>query len=116
MRRAIPLILALSALIWPSSAFAAKRLALVIGIDAYDNLPALQKAVNDEKAVAAALTGLGFRRGLGRKPHPTRDEREARRARPKDRARRHRVLLFRRTWGGARGRELSSAARSSETA
>ena len=34
--------------------------ALVIGIDAYDNLPKLQKAVNDEKAVAEALTTLGF--------------------------------------------------------
>jgi uncharacterized caspase-like protein len=47
MRRAILVLFAL-------------RVALVIGIDAYDNLPTLQKAVNDEKAVTAALSGLGF--------------------------------------------------------
>jgi hypothetical protein len=37
---------------------AAKR--LVIGIDSYDHLPKLQKAVNDGRAVAAALTENGF--------------------------------------------------------
>ena len=42
---------------------AEKRLALSVGIDAYDNLPAegqLRKAVNDARAVAAALSELGF--------------------------------------------------------
>jgi len=62
MRRAVWTLLALSltALLWMNDALAAKRVALVIGIDTYDNLPSLQKAVNDERAVAAALTGLGF--------------------------------------------------------
>jgi formylglycine-generating enzyme required for sulfatase activity len=62
MRRAILLLLAivLAVLGGTLSASAAKRVALVIGIDAYDNLPTLQKAVNDEKAVASALAGLGF--------------------------------------------------------
>ena len=61
MRRATLLLaLALAVFAWTSPASAAKRVALVIGIDAYDSLPALQKAVNDEKAVAAALAGLGF--------------------------------------------------------
>jgi len=41
----------------------AKRLALAVGIDVYDNLPAseqLKKAVNDARAMAAALRDLGF--------------------------------------------------------
>lgn len=40
-----------------------KRLALSVGIDVYDSLPAheqLKKAVNDARAVAAALSELGF--------------------------------------------------------
>jgi invasion protein IalB len=62
MCRAALLLLALILAVFGEapSASAAKRVALVIGIDAYDNLPTLQKAVNDEKAVAAALAGLGF--------------------------------------------------------
>jgi hypothetical protein len=41
----------------------AKRVAFVVGIDAYDNLPVkeqLQKAVNDAHALGEALTGLGY--------------------------------------------------------
>jgi hypothetical protein len=62
MRRAVWTLLSLSfvVLISMPQALAAKRVALVIGIDTYDNLPSLQKAVNDEQAVAAALAGLGF--------------------------------------------------------
>jgi hypothetical protein len=73
MRRAVLKLLALSflALMGMPEANAAKRVALVIGIDAYDNLPALQKAVNDERAVAGALSGLGF--------HVIRDENLTRR-------------------------------------
>jgi formylglycine-generating enzyme required for sulfatase activity len=44
-------------------AHAEKRLALSVGVDVYDNLPAieqLQKAVNDARAVGAALRQLGF--------------------------------------------------------
>ena len=42
---------------------AEKRFALTVGVDAYDNLPAheqLRKAVNDARAMATALRGLGF--------------------------------------------------------
>ena len=62
MRRAVLTLLAvcLAVLLCTPEAVAAKRVALVIGIDTYDNLPPLQKAVNDEKAVAATLSGLGY--------------------------------------------------------
>ena len=62
MRRGVLLLFVsvFAALAWTASCSAAKRVALVIGIDAYDNLPTLRKAVNDEKAVAAALADLGF--------------------------------------------------------
>jgi formylglycine-generating enzyme required for sulfatase activity len=46
-----------------STAFAEKRVALVIGNDHYANLPAneqLQKAVNDARAVGGALRQIGF--------------------------------------------------------
>jgi formylglycine-generating enzyme required for sulfatase activity len=42
------------------TANAERRLALAVGIDVYDNLKPLQKAVNDARAVGAALTELGF--------------------------------------------------------
>lgn len=44
---------------------AAKRVALVIGNNAYSSLPVLQKAVNDAKAVASSLEGIGFKVFLG---------------------------------------------------
>ncbi len=43
-----------------SPASAAKRVALVIGNDAYENVPALQKAVNDAGAISQELAKLGF--------------------------------------------------------
>jgi hypothetical protein len=43
-----------------TSAQAAKRLALVIGNNAYENVPKLQKAVNDADAIAQELSKLGF--------------------------------------------------------
>jgi hypothetical protein len=43
-----------------SPAQAAKRVALVIGNDAYENVPALQKAVNDAEAMSKELAKLGF--------------------------------------------------------
>lgn len=46
-----------------SGAHAAKRVAFVVGIDSYDNLPAeqqLKKAVNDAHAVGETLAGLGY--------------------------------------------------------
>jgi uncharacterized caspase-like protein len=43
-----------------SPAEAAKRFALVIGNNAYENVPQLQKAVNDADAIAAELSKLGF--------------------------------------------------------
>ena len=45
------------------AAHAAKRVAFVVGIDAYDNLPEqqqLKKAVNDAQAIGEALAGLGY--------------------------------------------------------
>jgi poly(3-hydroxybutyrate) depolymerase len=47
----------------PSSALAGvpgRRVALVIGNDRYENVPGLQKAVNDARAVRERLTRLGF--------------------------------------------------------
>ncbi|MGB2932632.1 MAG: caspase family protein, partial [Methyloceanibacter sp.] len=41
-------------------AHAANRVALVIGNNAYEHVPALQKAVNDSEAIAAELARLGF--------------------------------------------------------
>ena len=41
-------------------ALAEKRVALVIGNDAYQNVPALQKAVNDSRTIGDALKQLGF--------------------------------------------------------
>ena len=43
-----------------SPADAAKRVALVIGNNDYENVPKLQKAVNDADAVAQELSKLGF--------------------------------------------------------
>ncbi|WP_052261702.1 caspase family protein [Leisingera sp. ANG-M1] len=60
----------------PLSAAAQNRLALVIGIDSYTDVPALTKARADAKAIGAKLNELGFtlvealdqdRRGLNRK-------------------------------------------------
>ncbi|MEE9315024.1 MAG: caspase family protein [Rhizobiaceae bacterium] len=47
-------------LISASPAFAAKKIALVIGSDAYQNLPKLKKAVNDARSVSTALESIGF--------------------------------------------------------
>jgi hypothetical protein len=44
----------------PVPADQSRRLALVVGNDAYENLPPLRKAVNDARAVGEALTKLGF--------------------------------------------------------
>lgn len=47
----------------PSRAIAAKRIALVVGIDKYSNLGSgnqLQKAVNDARAIGGALREIGF--------------------------------------------------------
>lgn len=43
-----------------TAAFAAKRVALVIGNNAYSEVPKLEKAVGDAQAIAATLRGLGF--------------------------------------------------------
>jgi hypothetical protein len=44
----------------PAIASAAGRLALVIGNDAYENVPVLHKARNDARSMAQTLTGLGY--------------------------------------------------------
>jgi len=43
-----------------SPALAAKRIALVIGNNAYSEVPKLEKAVGDAQAISATLQGLGF--------------------------------------------------------
>ena len=54
-------ILALSVAIgFATTARAEKRVALLVGNNAYQNVPRLQTAVNDARAVGAALRGLGF--------------------------------------------------------
>src|SRR5215471_13078552 len=52
--------LALSIGVLTAPALAEKRVALVIGNDRYDGLPALQKAVNDARAVADRFQRLGY--------------------------------------------------------
>jgi hypothetical protein len=47
-------------LVFAAPAYAAKRVALVIGNNAYENVPALQKAVNDSEAISQELAKLGF--------------------------------------------------------
>jgi hypothetical protein len=42
------------------SALAEKRLALVIGMDDYKEVPKLEKAVGDAKAIASTLAGIGY--------------------------------------------------------
>jgi hypothetical protein len=44
----------------PRAAEQGRRFALVIGNDSYENLPKLQKAVNDARTLEAALRTLGF--------------------------------------------------------
>ena len=46
----------------PSSEKAVRgnKLALVVGIDRYDNVPKLEKAVNDSNAISKALTNIGY--------------------------------------------------------
>ena len=61
MRRSLILLAALAAAALSAApAFAAKRVALVIGNNDYRNVPKLQKAVNDARSIGDALKGLGF--------------------------------------------------------
>jgi hypothetical protein len=55
------LLAALLPLLWAASpAQAAKRVALIIGNDHYQNVPPLQKAINDARTIGQTLKGLGF--------------------------------------------------------
>ena len=55
-------------------AHAAKRLALVVGNDAYQALPVLRKAVNDARAVTFALQRIGYQVITGENLTPSRDQ------------------------------------------
>lgn len=57
---ALVLSFSLAVLLAFSPAHAERRIALVFGNDAYINVPALKKAVNDARAIDAALKDLGF--------------------------------------------------------
>jgi len=54
------LLAALVPMVLPFAPAHAKRVALVIGNDTYENVPRLQKARNDARAMAKLLTALGF--------------------------------------------------------
>src|SRR5262249_12591516 len=54
------LLTVLGCLVCASPTFAAKRVALVIGNNDYENVPKLQKAVNDAEAISQELAKLGF--------------------------------------------------------
>jgi hypothetical protein len=60
--RLIALLLIATAFAHPSASAAAeqRRLALVMGNDAYEEIPVLEKAVNDAKAVSKRLSEIGF--------------------------------------------------------
>ena len=60
MKRLIILACCLLGLAGQLATAAERRVALVIGNNNYQNLPALQKAVNDANAVAAELKKIGF--------------------------------------------------------
>jgi uncharacterized caspase-like protein len=56
-------ILSAAVMLWMSPAWAEKRVAIAIGIDAYENLKAdqqLRKAVNDSRSAGDALSAVGF--------------------------------------------------------
>ena len=50
----------LSACLFADIAYAAKRVALVVGNDQYSNIPQLRKAVNDARTMSETLKKLGF--------------------------------------------------------
>ena len=58
--RATFAVFALVAAVSATPARAEKRLALVVGNNAYESVPKLEKAVNDAKAVSSSLQSLGF--------------------------------------------------------
>ncbi len=59
-RCALAATLLAAALLLAPGAHAERRVALVIGNNAYENVPPLQKAVNDADAVSKELAKLGF--------------------------------------------------------
>jgi hypothetical protein len=84
------------ALLAASQATAANRVALVIGNNAYENVPQLQKAVNDADAIAAELSKLGFDVVKAEKVGRRAMRRALVELERQDRARRHGARLFRR--------------------
>ncbi|MGH6816534.1 MAG: SUMF1/EgtB/PvdO family nonheme iron enzyme [Hyphomicrobiaceae bacterium] len=64
----LPVLFAAALVVGSLTVRAEKRLALAIGIDAYQSLPKLQKAVNDARAMAAVLQELGFTATVAENP------------------------------------------------
>ena len=56
----VAVVMAACAALHAAPAHAGKRVALVIGNNAYENVPALKKAVNDSEAISQELAKLGF--------------------------------------------------------
>ena len=59
-RTALLAALVAATMLFADAAFAAKRVALVIGNDTYETLPTLNNARTDAKGMAAKLRSLGF--------------------------------------------------------
>ncbi|MFV2034820.1 MAG: caspase domain-containing protein, partial [Halocynthiibacter sp.] len=54
-------VLLIIALLLPSAALSAERIALVIGMAQYRNIVTLKNTVNDARAIAGALDSVGFK-------------------------------------------------------
>ena len=59
-RTALLAALVAATMLFADAAFAAKRVALVIGNDTYETLPALNNALTDAKGMAAKMRSIGF--------------------------------------------------------
>ena len=60
MRYGLAILVVIGLLVSAASADAARRVALLVGNDAYGHLPKLRNAVNDARSLDARLRALGF--------------------------------------------------------
>ena len=117
VRAAVAVLCLLASMALAAPAHANKRVALVVGNDRYPNLPAdraaqeggQRRARGRRRAAPARLRG-----DPRREPRPPGAGRQARRADAQAFARRHRILLLCRPWGGDQRRQLHPAVRRAE--